>query len=275
MKITTTLCALAALPTLGFANCNTAFTKSGNPFSGTSYTSQVSVADLTPRDALAQMRGLLIAEKMDVITEDPEGGTLLAEQRATTFARAIPMLISVGGDGAATRIGMTIKTDKGVFAKKDDMERQICAVLDKVIGGEAGRTAAATGAKAENAAFEAKRDAYAFSQDIANEAQHNALAVTARHKGRTYTLSGRIDYIQEDGDGYNVSFEIPDMRDRAVLPDLGQADFRVSVACLFRQNQLAMVLTLREKQRVEFTGTFLRYDDFKKVAWLENCKPTA
>ena len=39
-----------------------------------------------------------------------------------------------------------------------------------------------------------------------------------------------------------------------------------------RPNQLAWVLTMRKGQSVTFTGTFYRYDDFKKMAWLENCK---
>ena len=49
-----------------------------------------------------------------------------------------------------------------------------------------------------------------FSREIAREAKGNALAVNARHKGRKYALKGRVDYIQEDGEDYNVSFEIPE-----------------------------------------------------------------
>jgi len=52
----------------------------------------------------------------------------------------------------------------------------------------------------------------------------------------------------------------------------GDAPFRVGVACLFRPNQLAWVLTMREGQSVKFIGNFYRYDNIKKMVWLENCK---
>lgn len=268
------VCAGAAAGTQASAagTCETNFAKSGSPFSGTQYTSTITVDNLGTTDALNQLRGIMIAEKMDVITEDPEGGTLLVEQRATATTRAIPTLVSVTGKGAATRIDMMIKIDKGVLAKQEDIKRYLCELLAKAQGGEAGRLAATQGSKAQNAEFSAQKDAFVFSMEIANEAKANAVALNARHKGRTYTLSGKIDYIQQDGDDYNVSFDIPEMRNRALSPLPGQANFRVGLACLFRPNQLATVLTLREKQRVTLTGTFYRYDDFKKVAWLENCK---
>lgn len=272
--LTLIVCAGAAAGAQASAagTCEANFSKSGSPFSGTQYTSAVTVGNLSPADALNQMRGIMIAEKMDVITEDPEGGTLLVEQRATATARAIPTLVSVTGEGTATRIEMMVRIDKGVLARQEDIRRYLCELLAKPQGGEAGRLAAAQGAKTQNAGFSAQKDAFVFSMEIANEAKANAVALNARHKGRTYTLSGTIDYIQQDGDDYNVSFDIPQMRDRALSPLPGQASFRVGLACLFRPSQLATVLTLREKQRVTFTGTFYRYDDVKKVAWLENCK---
>lgn len=265
-------CGLFSHHAVATGTCEANFAKSGSPFSGTQYSSHITVDSLQPADALSQMRGIMIAEKMDVIAEDPDGGTLLVEQRATATARAIPTLISVSGSGSATKIDLMVKIDKGVFAKQDDIKRFMCDLLAKVQGGDAGKQAAARGAKAQNAEFSAQKDAFVFSMEIANEAKANAVALNARHKGRNYTLSGKIDYIQQDGEDYNVSFDIPDMRDRALSPLPGQANFRVGVACLFRPNQLATVLTLREKQRVTFAGTFYRYDDFKKMVWLENCK---
>jgi len=264
--------AATAAQTSAAGTCEANFAKSGSPFSGTQYTSAITVDNLSPADALNQVRGIMIAEKMDVITEDPEGGTLLVEQRATATTRAIPTLVSVTGKGTATQIDMMIKIDKGVLAKQEDIKRYLCELLAKARGGDAGRLAATQGAQAKNAEFSAQKDAFVFSMEIANEAKANAVALNARHKGRTYTLSGKIDYIQQDGDDYNVSFEIPEMRNRALSTLPGQANFRVGLACLFRPNQLATVLTLREKQRVTFAGAFYRYDDFKKVAWLENCK---
>ena len=43
------------------------------------------------------------------------------------------------------------------------------------------------------------------------------------------------------------------------------------MSCLFNPNQLATVLSMREGQKVTLTGTVLKYDNFRKVIWLENC----
>ena len=49
---------------------------------------------------------------------------------------------------------------------------------------------------------------------------------------------------------------------------------RVGMACLFKPNQLANVLTFRKGEKAQFTGAFLRYDDIKRMVWLQNCKQT-
>ena len=110
-----------------------------------------------------------------------------------------------------------------------------------------------------------------FSRMIANEANKNAIAVNARHKGRKYTLTGRIETLMEDGEDYNLIFDIPEMREMALKPLPHDAQFKVSVSCLFRPNQLTTVLALREGQKVTLTGTVYKYDNFRKVIWLENC----
>ena len=265
-----------ALITLGgtvlAGECETNFTKSGSAFSGTNFGSHVRVADLETANALGQMRGILIAEKMDVLTEDAETGTLLAEQRATGATRAIPTIVTVSAEGADARVEMLVKTEKGMFAKAENIRTYMCELLAKMKGGEEGRIAGTTGAQQQNQADTTKQDVFLFSRQIADEANKNAVAVNARHKGRSYALKGRIDHIMEDGEDYNVSFEVPEIRDMPIKPLPNQAQFRVGVACLFRPNQLAWVLTMREGQSVTFQGSFHRYDDFKKMVWLENCK---
>jgi len=167
---------------------------------------------------------------------------------------------------------MTIKTEKGMVAKAEDMKPYICNLLAQVKGGKEGKLAGNKGAKTQNNTDTTNRDVFIFSREIANEARKNAVAVNARHKGRSYSLRGKIDYIQEDGEDYNVSFDIPEIHEMVLRPLPNEAQFRVGVACLFRPNQLAWVLTMREGQSVTFTGIFYRYDNIKKMAWLENCK---
>ena len=264
---------VGAVPTAWAGECENNFSKSGSIFSGTDFSSRVTVPDLSVKDAMGQMRGIMIAEKMDVITEDAETGTMLVEQRSTNTTRAIPTLIAISAEGGAATVQMTVKTEKGQMAKQDAIRPYMCQLLAKVKVGKEGRAAAAQGAKTQNNADVTVKDVYVFSREIAREAKGNAVAVTARHKGRHYALRGRVDYVQEDGQDYNVSFDIPE-QGSGLLQVPGDNEPRVGVACLFKPNQLANVLTFRKGDKVTFKGQFLRYDDFKRVLWLQNCVQT-
>ena len=259
-----------AAPALA-GECESNFKKSGNPLVMTTYSSAVTVPNLTTRDALAQMRGILVAEKMDVMADDPDGGTLLVEQRQDKAARPIPTTITVSEVASGTRIEMAVKMERGVFSKVEQIQPYMCGLFAKVKGGKEGVAAAKKGAGASNNEATGNQDVYLFSRMIAREADKNAIAVNARHKGRKYTLTGRIETLMEDGEDYNLIFDIPEVGDTA-LPNLPfDAKFKVSVSCLFRPNQLTTVLAMREGQKVTLTGTVYKYDNFRKVIWLENC----
>lgn len=264
---------LLALSSPIFAGeCEDNYTKSGNMFKGNVYNSSVSVPNLSMKDGMGQIRGIMINEKMDVITEDAESGIMLVEQRGTSSTRPIPVIITFSAEGTIAKVDMTVKPEKGVFAKGDEIKTFICNLLVQVKGGKEGKLAGGKGSKTQNVADTTNRDVYVFSREIANEAKKNAVAVNARHKGRSYSLKGKIDYIQEDGEDYNVSFAIPEQTSAGMITIPGDAPFRVGIACLFRPNQLAWVLTMREGQSVKFIGNFYRYDNIKKMVWLENCK---
>jgi hypothetical protein len=275
MKFTKLTCLLLCLTatTAHAGECEDNFKKSGNPLKGTDFSSSITIPQLSVKDAMGQMRGIMISEKMDVITEDLGTGTMLVEQRSTGSTRAIPTLINISSESGAVIVEMTIKTEKGQFAKKDQMMPYMCQILAKVKGGKEGKLAAAKGAQTKNNDNVTAKDVYLFSREIANEARGNALAVNPRHKGRKYALKGRVDYIQEDGEDYNVSFDIPEQHEM-ILQVPGNDEPRVGVACLFRPNQLANVLTFRKGQNANFTGSFYRYDDRKRMVWLENCTLT-
>lgn len=251
--------------------CEANFKKSGNPLVMTTYSSAVTMPNLSTRDAQAQMRGILVAEKMDVLADDVEGGTLLVEQRQSDKARPIPTTVTVSEVAAGTRVEMSVKMERGVFSKVEQIRPYMCGLLAKLKGGKEGVAAAKKGAGASNNEATANQDVFAFSRMIANEANKNAIAVNARHKGRKYTLTGRIDTLMEDGEDYNLVFDIPEISEMAIKPLPFQAQFRVGVSCLFRPNQLATVLALREGQKVTLTGAVMKYDNFRKVIWLENC----
>lgn len=268
------LLALALLPFAAPAlagECEANFKKSGNPLVMTSYSSAVTVPNLSTRDALAQMRGIMVAEKMDVMAEDAEGGTLLVEQRQDKAARPIPTTITVSDVASGTRIEMAIKMERGVFSKVEQIQPYMCGLFAKVKGGKEGVAAAKKGAGAANNEATGNQDVFMFSRMIAGEANKNAIAVNARHKGRKYTLTGRIETLMEDGEDYNLIFDIPEISEMTLKPLPFDAQFKVSVSCLFRPNQLTTVLALREGQKVTLTGTVYKYDNFRKVIWLENC----
>jgi len=251
--------------------CEANFRKSGNPLVMTTYSSAVTVPNLATRDALAQMRGILVAEKMDVMAEDAEGGTLLVEQRQSGSARPIPTTINVSEVASGTRIEMAVKMERGVFSKVEQILPYMCGLFARVKGGKEGVAAARKGAGATNTEATGNQDVFLFSRMIAREADKNAIAVNARHKGRKYTLTGRIDTLMEDGEDYNLVFDIPEISEMAIKPLPFDAQFRVGVSCLFKPNQLATVLAMREGQKVTLTGTVYKYDSFRKVIWLENC----
>lgn len=264
--------ALLSLAAPAFADeCEANFRKTGNPIVTTTYSSAITMPNLGRRDALAQMRGILVAEKMDVMAEDIEGGTLLVEQRQTGVTRPIPTTISVSEVASGTRIDMSVKMERGVFSKVDRIKPYMCGLFAKVKGGKEGVAAAKRGAGAVNGEATGNQDVFMFSRMIANEANKNAIAVNARHKGRKYTLSGRIETLMEDGEDYNLIFDIPEIGEQLLKPLPTEAQFKVSVSCLFKPNQLTTVLALREGQRVTLTGAVSRYDNFRKVIWLENC----
>jgi hypothetical protein len=180
------------------------------------------------------------------------------------------MIVEASASGTSAKVSMTIKPEKGVIAKADAMKASICGYLSKLQGGAAAKAAAAAGLAAEDKTGETMREVYSFSRDIANEAKLNSLMVNARHKGRGYLLKGKIEHIQEDGDNYNVSFYVPGYEVSSLGKLARDAEFRVGVACLFKASQLAWVLTMRAGQNVTFKGSFYRYDDSKKMVWLEN-----
>lgn len=265
--------ALAAATNAAHAGeCEDNFKKTGNAFTGVDFSSAVTVPDQSIADAIGQMRGIMIAEKMDVLSEDVETGTLLVEQRSTNTTRPIPTLISVFDEGGAAAVEMTVKTEKGQFAKAENIRSYMCTLLGKLQGGDAGRQAAAKGAATQNVDDVTEQDVYVFSRRIAREGQANAAAVVARHTGRRYALKGKVSSIQQvDGDTI-VGFDIPETSEAFIkLP--GDDAPRTGVACVFKPNQQALVLTFRRGETARFEGRFAEYDGILHQVWLDGCKP--
>ena len=117
--------------------------------------------------------------------------------------------------------------ERGVFSKVEQIQPYMCGLFAKVKGGKEGVAAAKKGAGAANNEATGNQDVFMFSRMIAGEANKNAIAVNARHKGRKYTLTGRIETLSgrvvldaTPGAGTEWELTVP-------LSDLGGNDGRV------------------------------------------------
>lgn len=273
MRVTAIVClSIAAWATNASADaCQTNFSKKGTPLTGTVYRSSVALADLSVASAVEQLSAIAQANKLAVLSSDPEGGSLLVEQPETARHKPIPMILGVTVEGGVTQLTMEVKLSRGAFAKTDDVRDEICAMLTQVRSGAAGEETARRMAAAAQETPPERIDAFIFSEQIARQANENQSTINVRYKNRRYTLTGRAAFIMEDGDGYNIGYAIPELRDRVIAPGPFDPKFKVSVSCLMAKSQTAYTLSLREGDKIALTGTFARYDQFGHVVWLDGC----
>jgi len=254
------------------ADCDSNFSKQGSIFTGAIYRSNVAIADVSVESAIEQLRAKAILEKMSVLSSDAASGSLLIEQRESGATRVIPMLISATNESGVTSVAMEVKLASGMLAKADDVRAEICGMLSAIkVGTSAEQAAAAARMAAENAAPESM-DALDLSMQLARQAHTNQSTINPRYRGQRFTLSGKVGFIMEDGDGYNIGFDIPDRLDMAISPGPNEPSYNVRLSCLMAPSELAYALSLRERERVKLTGVFYKYDQFKKTAWLKDCK---
>lgn len=252
--------------------CEDRFVKNGNVLSGTTYQSTFHVADVSLADAVAQMRAIAIQKKLDVLTEDPKSGAMLIEDRESMRHKPIPYVVSMTPEGNGVGINMLVKLNKGAIAKSDGARSEICSMLTAVLGGEAGRTAAASGANLGPSNESRKVDAFVLSMELARQAQESAESIPLRLKGRAFTISGRVEYVIKDGDVYRVAFQIPEPRDRALrLPS--DPPIKMDVSCLMAPSHSAWSIALRPGEKIRLTGTYSDFDQFKHVVWFGGCRP--
>jgi hypothetical protein len=255
------------------ASCEEQFSKAGNPFAGTRYTSSVRIANLSVADAVGQLHGIAVGRKLDILTEDAASGSMLLEDRMSMRHKAIPYVVSVAAEGGAAQVQLMVKLDKGAFAKAEDVKKEICSILALVKGGDEGKAAAEQGAAAVSTSGPRKVDALVLSMELARQTQESAESIPLRYKGKAFTVSGRVEYVIKDGEFYRVAYDIPEPRDMALQLGSLNPPFKINISCLMAPSQAAWSLALRKGEKVKLTGTFYDFDQFKKVMWLDGCKP--
>ncbi len=277
MKFLRLFAGLAALafPSAAWAGpCEDTFVKSGSPIGGLRFIASISAADLSPASAIGQMRGLVLAKGYDILAEEPDEGVMLIEQPLSGKARAFPIEVTALQNGGAGTVRMEAKLRAAMFVKEADAMTEMCSMLNGIKGGKAGLAAAAAAKNAVGGgAAPVVMGALAFSHQISKDTERNSAAVPLRYKGKSFTIWGNVDYIVRDGDKYRVAFKVPNPWEEAIrLP--GTAPFKTDIMCMLGKGQSAFALQLKPDKSIRLTGTWLDFDQYKHVVWLDNCKPT-
>ncbi len=257
------------------ATCEATFAKKGNPINGLKYTALQSVNDLTTANAINQLRGIVLAKGYDVLATEAEAGTMLIEQPQTAERRSFPIVATATTEGSVTTVQLRASLRAGQFTKDDMVRSEMCAVLAQLQGGKPGIAAANSGRDAvQGGGAPTAMTAQALSQRLSAEFDKNAETIPLRYKGRSFTLSGRVDYVRKDGDTYRVQFEIMDPS-RMVFKLPGQSTTKTDIGCLMAKGQSVYALTLKPKAGVKLTGTYFDYRDvpYPPILWLSDCRP--
>jgi len=264
-RILPALALCAAVHVARADTCEGSFQKKGNPFIGTTYSASVRLQGLTVDSAIGQMRGIAIAEHMDVLSEDAANGSLLVEERESMAHKPIPVIVAARRDGDTGVVEMTVKTNPGALASGDAMKKQMCSMLGRLQAGPAGDALAAKARSANATAEVLEFDAFMLAAQFERQGRESPAALQARFKGKTLRIKGRADggAVAADDGSYRLAFDVADPTDHY--------DHR-QLVCIMAPDQAAFAMSAREGDRMTLTGTFLRYDIVGPVFWVENCR---
>lgn len=265
-----------ALPGLAHAQaqtCEDSFTKKGSPLSGVRYTAALTVPDLTPANAINQMRAIGPQHKLDVLTTDAANGNMLMEIPETATHKSIPVVFTAAAEGKASRAELLVKINKYAFSGEKSFKKEMCEMLAKLRGGKAGASAAAAGKNAVATSAPTKIDALMLSLQLARQAKNNAAVIPLRYANKSFTVTGRADYAIKDGAGYRVAFDIPEPHEMLIRPGPMDPQFKIDISCMMAKDQTAYSLSLSKGDKIKLTGSYLDFNEFRHVLWLKDCRP--
>jgi hypothetical protein len=226
--------------------CEESFKKSGNPFTGTSYTASVTVPGLSVDSAIKQMRAIAVNKKMDVLNEDAAGGSLLIEEPSTVTHKPLSFIITASNDG---EVSMLLKLNKGAFGGSDSIRQGMCEMMAQVRAGQAGEALAN---QADVAVKPVEISAPRLSDKIDFEAKDNRAAIGARYAGKVFLISGTSADVRKEDGKYVVVFKTIFDRDDPVG--------KTRVLCRMATNQTAFALSIKEGDNLKLTGSFDTFD---------------
>lgn len=262
-----------ALPAAARAgSCEDSFAQKGNPLSGTRFSAEVMVDDLSVPVAIRQLRGIAATRGYDILSEEADDGSMLLEQPRSGSARPFPIIATALAEQAAARVKLEAKLPAGMLAGAGGARTELCAMLNAIKGGAEGIAAAERGAGAVSTAAPVVIDALVLSQQISQEADTNAASIPSRYQGKTFTIKGRVAHVAKDGGAYRIAYEIPNSTNDLAIR-FGKFRFLTQISCLAAKGQGAYALSLRTGQGIRLTGQYKDYDPARHVMWFEGCRP--
>lgn len=259
-------------PTIAHAaTCEESFTRTGSIIGGLRFKAAVTVPDLTPANAIGQMRGVAAGKGYDILVAEPEHGSMLIEQPQTGSARAFPITITATAAGRSGTVEMEAKLRAGQTVGADAARTEMCLMLGQLKGGRAGATAAASGMKAQSASAPLAIDALTLSQQISKDTERNAAAIPLRYRNKTFIISGLVDATTQDRGEYIVAYRIQHPHEQLIrLPN--QAAFKTDIGCVMAPGQAAFALQLKPGSRIRLSGTFDRFSSTTHTLLLKDCR---
>lgn len=260
------------LPSMAQARtCEDSFTKSGSIISGQKFGAEVTVADLTPKSAIGQLRGIVSAQGYTVMAAEPEAGSMLFEQSVSGKARGFPLTATATASGAGTTVSIQAKLPAGMTAKAESAKSEVCQMLGALKGGRAGTAAAAKGAAAPASSAPIVMSAFSFSHQISKDTERNAAATELRYRGKNFVFDGRVGSLDKWGSGYAVMFDIPEPSQEALrLPN--QAPFKTDIICKMAAGQAPFYLQLKPGKSIKLSGTYESFNPNRHVLVLKDCR---
>ncbi len=277
MRLIPLTCAVAVLLRAGSAHaqsCDATFSKKGNPVTGLKYTAIVSVADLSTRDAINQIRGIVVARGYDVLAAEPDAGDLLMEMPQAEARRSFPIVAKATVEGSISTIQLRANLRAGVFTNNDSVKAELCGMLGALKGGAAGVKAAEQGLTASATSKPTVMSAQMLADRVSKERDQNVNEIALRYKDRAFTLDGLVSSIVRDGDRYTVIFDILSTEQKAIRAP-GESQFKTDIVCQLAPGQSVYALTLKPRTKVTLTGTYSDYraSPVPSMMWLSNCTP--
>ncbi len=251
------------------SQCEAHFASQGSYPSVRTYSSHVDIAGLTMSIAFYQLRIILKDSGMRVLEEDRNKGVVHAEIPAAPLFPDQPITLQFGSAAGVGRVQMINTVKSGVIVSRAQMDRQICAVLNRLTDAE-GRRAGDPPAQQVSPA----RPPAPLAIDAADlaaqvvQARENPARIQSLFGGKSFRITGTVLQITETYRGYAVHFSgVP------IQSSVDGERNAMLIVCYVPKARAQSAASLYPNQRGTLTGRFDRLENhtFLPEVALEDC----